>query len=59
MHAIKNALAKGLKHAYSKVAFQKKGIRDQLVPHLSNIYLKKKTKFTGIKRADAKWFIYC
>jgi len=26
-------------------------------PHLSSIYMREKTKFAGIKRADLKWFI--
>jgi len=54
MHAVKNALARGLKLSCSKVAFPKrKG--SACSPHLSSIYLKK--KFTGIKRADSNWFI--
>jgi len=57
MHAIKNALARRLKLACSKVKAFQKGRDHGCFPHPSSIYLKRIKKFMGIKRADSKWFI--
>jgi len=54
MHGIKNAIARGLKHAMQLSSISKKEGTSLFLSPEQHLF---ETMFTGIKRAGSKWFI--